>query len=90
MLDKKEILKTRKDLIELHKRCLLTHFTQRSLKAKHRKRFFKLYDLYVTPTNIQYYFFRDLELFVYALVTDRLDEISDYFPKRKVKRKKNK
>lgn len=89
MLDKKEILKVRKDLLELHKRCLLTHFIQHSVKNKTRKKFFKLYDVYINYNNIQCFFFRDLELFIKALVLDRLDDISDYVTKEmKLKKKK--
>ena len=90
MLDKKEILHMQKDLIELHKRCLVTYFAQISFKARHRKKFFRLYDIYINTKNIQQYFFRDLELFIKALVQDRLEEISDYFPKRTKKSKRKK
>lgn len=93
MLDKKEILKSRKDLLELHKRCLVSYFAQISLRHRTKKKFFKIYDKYIDTDNIQCFFFRDLKLFVYALVTDRLDEISDYIPKRhrlNTKRKKKK
>lgn len=93
MLDPKEILKSRKDLIELHKRCLVTYFAQKSLKAKTRKKFFYIYDAYINEKNIQCFFFRDLELFILALIKNRLDDISDYIPlkaKFHTKRKKKK
>ena len=90
-IGQKDIDRSNKDLVELHKRCITTLFIQRGIKAKHRKKFFKLYDLYVNYKNIRMYFFRDLDLFMLALVKDRLEDISDYFPRyipKKPKKKK--
>lgn len=79
MLDKKEIKKTNQELVDLHKRCITTSFAQRSVKFKTRKKFFKLYDMFISHKNIRLYFFRDLDLFILALVKDRLSDITDYF-----------
>lgn len=85
-LPEKAIQKVDKELLELHKEVLKSYLTQRSLKHKYQKKFFKIYDRYITEKNIRGFFFRSTKLFVYALVTDRLDEIEDYVP---VKDKKN-
>lgn len=85
-LPEKAIQKVDKELLELHKEVLKSYLTQRSLKHKYQKKFFKIYDNYITEKNIRRFFFRSAKLFVYALVTDQLDEIEDYVP---VKDKKN-
>lgn len=85
-LPEKAIQKVDKELLELHKEVLKSYLTQRSLKHKYQKKFFKIYDHYITEENIRRFFFRSAKLFVYALVTDRLDEIENYVP---VKDKKN-
>lgn len=92
-LPEKAILKVDKELLELHKDVLRSYLTQRNLKHKYQKKFFRLYDYYINIRNIRRYFFRPAKLFVYALVTDRLDEIEDYVPlkeKRNVSRKSKK
>lgn len=85
-LPEKAIQKVDKELLKLHKEVLKSYLTQRSLKHKYQKKFFKIYDHYITENNIRRFFFRSAKLFVYALVTDRLDEIENYVP---VKDKKN-
>lgn len=89
-LSKKVILKADKELVELHKRCITTYLIQRSLKHKRQKQFFKIYDTYINETNIRNFFFKPIRVFVYALITDRLDKIQDYIsPKKKKKCIKN-
>lgn len=85
-LPEKAIQKVDKELLELHKEVLKSYLIQRSLKHKYQKKFFKIYDHYITEKNIRRFFFRSAKLFVYALVTDRLDEIENYVPV-KVKKK---
>lgn len=85
-LPEKAILKVDKELLELHKDVLRSYLTQRNLKHKYQKKFFRLYDYYINDRNIRRYFFRPAKLFVYALITDRLSEIEDYVP---IKKKKN-
>lgn len=89
MLSKKELLKYDKELVELHKRCITSYLVQRSIKLRTRKKLFKLYDIYINETNIREYFFRDLDVFINALVTDRLGNIRNYFTDLKKQKKKN-
>lgn len=88
-LPKKVILKANKELVELHKRCITTYLIQRSLKHKKQKQFFKIYDAYIDENNIRNYFFKPIRVFVYALITDKLSKIKDYYTVPKSKRKKN-
>lgn len=76
----KAIQKVDHELLELHKEVLRAYLTQRNLKYRHQKKFFRLYDYYITEKNIRRFFFRSAKLFVYALVTNRLDDIEDYVP----------
>lgn len=87
-LPKKVILKANKELLELHKRCITTYLIQRSLKHKYQKKFFVIYDRYINEKNIRQFFFRPIRVFVYALITDRLDDISDYIYKTSKPKKK--
>lgn len=91
-LTEKEHLRQNKDLLELHKRCITDYLVQRSMKVAKRKKFFILYDHYIDEVNIREYFFRPIKLFIYALVTNRLEEIQDYIPNKSknVKRSKRK
>lgn len=85
--------KDSKDLIELHKRCVKDYLmVTKDAKLRTRKKFFRLYDIYITPKTIRYYFFRPVPVFVFALVTNQLDKISDYTPKpkKKITKKKKK
>lgn len=93
VLSEKNHLKQNNELLELHKRCITDYLIQKSLKLSKRKKFFRIYDFYINEVNIREYFFRPIPLFVYALITDRLDEIQDYIPsnnKSKSKRKRRK
>lgn len=81
-LPKSVIIKTKKELLELHKRCIVSYLTSRSLKHSKQKQFFKVYDVYVSYKNIDNYFHRPIKLFVYALITDRLKEITYYVTKK--------
>lgn len=92
MLDQKDIIRKDKDLVDLHKRCLTDYLVKRSIKLKKRNKFFIIYDHYINHSNISEYFFSPIKLFIYALVTDRLEEIRNYYPsnpKHKLKKKKN-
>lgn len=77
-LPKKELLKTNKELLELHKRVITNYLIQKSLKIKKRKKFFIIYDSYISEINIRRYFYRPIKLFVYAMITDKLKYIEDY------------
>lgn len=78
LISDKEVKKALQELIALHKRCLLNYLIQKDLSAKNRRRFFKLYDYYITTANIREYFPKPLDLFVKLLVTDRLVEIKNF------------
>ena len=52
-LPEKAIQKVDKELLELHKEVLKSYLTQRSLKHKYQKKFFKIYDHYITEKNIR-------------------------------------
>lgn len=81
-LPKSVIIKTKKELLELHKRCIVSYLTSRGLNHSKQKQFFKVYDVYVSYKNIDNYFHRPIKLFVYALITDRLKEITYYVTKK--------
>lgn len=80
--------KANKELIDLHKRCITTYLTQRSVKHRIQKKFFILYDKYINEDNIRSYFHRPIKLFVYALTVDKLEQICQYIYPNKSKRKK--
>lgn len=81
-LPEKVILRTNKELLELHKRVVLNYLIQEhNMKLRARNKFFTLYDMYISEKNIRLYFFRPVKVFVHALVTDNLDKIQDYFTK---------
>lgn len=85
----KEMLKQDKELIELHKRCCKTYLVQHSLKHAKIKKFFIIYDWYITTDNIRCYFFRPINLFVQALVLNQLTQLSDYVnPNKNAKKRK--
>lgn len=88
MLPKKVLDKANKELIDLHKRCITTYLTQRSVKHRIQKKFFILYDKYINEDNIRSYFHRPIKLFVYALTVDKLEQICQYIYPNKSKRKK--
>lgn len=88
MLPKKVLDKANKELIDLHKRCITTYLTQRSVKYRVQKKFFILYDKYINEDNIRSYFHRPIKLFVYALTVDKLEQICQYMYPNKSKRKK--
>lgn len=90
ILSEKEHQKQNHELLELHKRCITDYLIQKSLKLSKRKKFFIIYDHYINDVNIKEYFFRPINLFVYALITNRLDEIQDYIPKQYNKTSKKK
>lgn len=79
-LSERTILKANRELLELHKRCIVTYLTQKAIKYNKQKKFFIIYDHYINEKNIRMFFHRPIKMFVYALITDRLDQIKDYFP----------
>lgn len=87
-LPKTEIIKTYKELLELHKRCITTYLVQRGCKLPIRKKFFQLYDHYIDHTNIREYFFTPINLFVWGLTVGKQESIRTWvFPKKKKEKK---
>lgn len=84
-IPKKDIKKAREELIDLHRRCLLNYLIQQDISFTGRKKFFALYDRYIYHGNILEYFHKPLKVFVYALVTDTLEDIQSF--KRGTKKK---
>jgi hypothetical protein len=89
MLPKKVLDKANKELVDLHKRCITTYLTQRSVKHRVQKKFFLLYDRYINEDNIRSYFHRPIRLFVYALTVDKLEQISQFIYSKPKRRKKH-
>lgn len=80
----KENAKENKDreLIQQHK-DLLEKFMKTELdwKFQSRKKIFKIYDVKIEAFNIRFYYNRPLRLFLQALLTNRLEDIANYYPK---------
>ena len=92
MLDEKTLEKTFKELIELHKRVIKTYLLGIDISHSNIKKFFLVYDHYISPDNIIHYFHRPVRIFVRALILKQLHKISDYnlvHPIKKRKRRKN-
>ena len=79
-LPQKAIDQANKELWELHKRVLLQYLMQKGLDYGPRKKFFIIYDHFITPDNVRDYFHTPCWLFVKCLITDRLDEIKGCAP----------
>lgn len=82
-LPEKVIKKSNEELIVIHKKCITNYLIQRQIKITRRRQIFIIYDHYINHENIRMFFYRPIKLFVYALVTNRLEEISNYIYKTK-------
>lgn len=80
MLPEREVEKTKQDLVDLHKRVLLDYLIREGLSYKGRKKFFIIYDHYISHKNIQNYFHVPCRIFVKALIKDKLDLIQGVGP----------
>jgi hypothetical protein len=71
-----------KQLVKEH-RELLENFMKNELSwhKSRRDKILRAYDDKVDENNIRFYMFRKLRLFLTALLTNRLNEIANYFPK---------
>lgn len=88
-LPKSEIIKTYKELVELHKRVITTYLVQQGCKLVTRRKFFKLYDQYIDHTNVREYYYTPIKWFVWGMVVGRLDLVQTWvFPKDKRRRRK--
>ena len=72
-LPERVLHKHREEILDLHKRCIKNYLIQRDLKYIYRKKFFRLYDYYISEKNILEYFNIPINLFVQALIKDTLD-----------------
>lgn len=79
-LTEKEI--KNKELVKEH-RELVDSFMKNELawKAHTRKKILRVYDAKVDDSNIRFYMLRKVKVFLSALLTDKLDQIANYFPK---------
>ena len=85
-LSKKTIAKWNDELVDLHKKALVSYLAMEGVRYQTRRKILSLYDWYIGPSNIRSYIVvRPMSIFVNALITDRLGEIS-YFTKHKGKR----
>lgn len=64
------------ELIELHKRLVVSFLTQKGMKTTRQKKFFIIYDYYISPKNIRYFFNAPIHLFIKYMLWDQLDKIS--------------
>lgn len=77
-LEDKENNKTNRDLLKHHKLMLELHLKNvHNVTLKRRITFFKVYDHLVTEDNIQQLYFRSLDIFIKALLHNKLDEITN-------------
>ena len=92
MLSERELERTKQDLLELHKRVLTDYLTREGLSYRGRKKFFKIYDHYITWKNINQYFNVPCKIFVKAIIKDKLDLVRGvgplFYSKTKPHRKK--
>jgi hypothetical protein len=67
------------DLVKNHKR-VLEHYmnTKTQWKANQKSRVLSIYDTEIDKTNIRIYLNRDMKTFLVALVTGRLNLITNY------------
>lgn len=83
---KTELLSTKElkdlELVKQHQ-ALLESFMKNELawKLKRRRKIQEIYKQKIKENNIRFFFNRPLELFLKALITNKLDIIADYFPK---------
>ena len=79
-LTKKELKE--KELVKEH-RELVDSFMKNELawQGHTRKKILKVYDAKVDDNNIRFFMMRKLRVFLSALLTDKLDQIANYFPK---------
>lgn len=71
-IPEKAIKKYHNELLDLNKRCCKTYLVQQGVKVGVRKKFFKLYDLYITEKNIIHYWPLPINLLVQSIVKDDL------------------
>lgn len=86
----KEKLKDNKELVELHKRVIKTYLVSRSCRASIRKKFFLIYDQYISEKNILSYLYTPTRILVRALVLNKLEQVSIYITRKSNNKKPRK
>lgn len=89
MISEAHLKKTNTELLDIHKRVITNHLHLLGIKLRHRRKFFELYDIYITHKNIREYYNYPIEFFIRRLVRDELDSIRTYY-KVKIKSKRKK
>lgn len=91
-LKEKTLQKWNKDLLELHKKVITSYLVSQDIKSSVRRKFFKLYDMYIDESNIKSYFYTPLRILVYGLILNKMDQVSTYISQNngKKKRRRNK
>ena len=87
MLTDNHVKRTDKELLEIHKRVITNHLHLLGIKLRNRRKFFELYDMYITYKNIREYYNYDIEFFIKRLVRDELDKIRTYYKEKRKKKK---
>lgn len=88
LFSEKDHEKWNKELLEIHKRCCKAYLIQKDLKHTYIRKFFIIYDKYISERNILNFYFRPIKYFVQAIVLNQLNKISDYEYPVKPKRKR--
>lgn len=77
----KSIRRDNIQLVKHHKQMiddLLKNKYKKKLNFRHK--FFEIYDHFINEENILQFYHKGLELFISALLSNRLDEITDIIP----------
>lgn len=78
-LSKKEIKKSNKELIEIHKSLLHKHLNEiPNISLKHKNKINTLYDMIISESNIRHYYNHHIKIFFHAMLTGRLNQIQNY------------
>lgn len=78
-LPEKTIKRWNEELVDLHKKAVVSYLSMEGVRFQTRKKILKLYDWYIGPSNIRSYIVvRPMSIFINALITNQLGKIS-YF-----------
>lgn len=76
------IITKHKSLVDSHRELFINFMnTQTTLTTNQKAGLKKIYDQNITPGNIKHYYNRKINIFLVALLFDKLDSIKDYFNK---------
>lgn len=88
MINKSQIKKKGKELLDIHERVITNYLHLRGLRYRERKLFFKLYYRYINWENIHEYYNYEIRFFIQRLVRGELDRIRTYYRDKKKKKKR--